>query len=200
MVRIKISPVISVSIFFRLLPHFFVDPGGPSQRLYSGHWSELGSTKDKGVPHSFSWFSYFLVLFSVLPGFRGCSTGSLCVPEPWRQMVWQKERNPYFLAPLYGRRLWVKDPSLADLAQLRFRHPDYFQAGSLHAHVDFWEDLIFSTGCTCPQVYLLQTIREGVRVDSFFRHFKGNFKGKRYDSAVPPISFFPKSPFCHQLR
>ena len=87
-----------------------------------------------------------------------------------------------------------KDPSLADLAQLRFRHPDYFQAGSLHNHVDFWEDLIFSTGCTCPQVYLLQTIREGVRVDSFFRHFKGNFKGKRYDSAVPPISFFPKSP------
>ena len=93
-----------------------------------------------------------------------------------------------------------KDPSLADLAQLRFRHPDYFQAGSLHNHVDFWEDLIFSTGCTCPQVNLLQTIREGVRVDSFFRHFKGNFKGKRYDSAVPPISFFAKSPCCHQLR
>ena len=59
MVRIKISPVISVSIFFRLLPHFFVDPGGPFQRLYSGHWSELGSTKDKGIPPSFSLFSYF---------------------------------------------------------------------------------------------------------------------------------------------
>ena len=29
-----------------------------------------------------------------------------------------------------------------------------------------------------------------MRVDSysFFLHFKGNFKGKRYDSAVPPIS------------
>ena len=39
-----------------------------------------------------------------------------------------------------------------------------------------------------------------MRVDSFFRHFKGNFKGKRYDSAVPPVSFFPKSPCCHQLR
>ena len=85
-----------------------------------------------------------------------------------------------------------KDPSLADLAQLRFRHPDYIQAGALHNHVDFWEDLIFSTGYNCPQVNLLQIIREGVRLDSF--------KGKRYDSAVPPISFFPKSPCCHQLR
>ena len=89
-----------------------------------------------------------------------------------------------------------KDPSLPDLAQLRFRHPDYFQAASLHNHVDFWEDLIFSTGYTCPQVNLLQTIRDGVRLDSFLRHFKGNFKGKRYDLAVPAISFFLKSPFA----
>ena len=61
-----------------------------------------------------------------------------------------------------------KDPSLADLAQLRLRHPDYFKAGSLHNNVDFWEDLIFSTGYTCPQVNLLQIIREGVRVDSSY--------------------------------
>ena len=93
-----------------------------------------------------------------------------------------------------------EDPSLANLAQYRFRHPDYFQAGNLHNHVDFWENLIFSTGYTYPQVNLLQTIREGVRLDSFLGHFKGNFKGKRYDSAVSQISFFPKSPCCHQLR
>ena len=88
-----------------------------------------------------------------------------------------------------------KDPSLAGLAQLRFRHPDYFQAGGLHNHVDFWEDLIFSAGYTSPRVNLRQTIQEGVRVDSFFRHFKGNFKGQRYDSAVPPIFFFPEISF-----
>ena len=46
---------------------------------------------------------------------------------------------------------------------------------------------------------MLQIIREGVRVDSFFRHFKGNFKGKSYDSAVPPFSIFPNSPCCHQF-
>ena len=183
MVRIKISRVISVLIFFRLLRHFFVDPGGPFQGLYSCRWWELGSTKDKGIPPSFCSFSYF---YSFVLCFAGIS----------RLHCGQSLRSRA-LTPLYRRRLWVKDPSLADLAQLRFRHPDYFQAGSLHNHADFWEDLIFSTGCTCPQVNLLQTIREGVRVDSFFRHFKGNFKGKRYDSAVPPISFFPKSPCCH---
>ena len=92
-----------------------------------------------------------------------------------------------------------KDPSLADLAQLRFTHTDYFKAGSLYNHVHLWEDLIFSTGYTCPQANLPQTILKGVTVDSFFRHFKGNFKRKRYDSAVLPISFLPKSPCCHQL-
>ena len=70
MVRIKISRVISVSIFFRLLRHFFVDPGGPFQRLYSGHWSELGSTKDKGIPPSFSSFSY---VYSFVLCFAGIS-------------------------------------------------------------------------------------------------------------------------------
>ena len=56
---LKISRVISVSIFFRLLPHFFVHPGRNSLRLYSGHWSELGSTKDEEIPPSFSSFSSF---------------------------------------------------------------------------------------------------------------------------------------------
>ena len=82
---------------------------------------------------------------------------------------------------------------------MRFRHPDYFQSGSLQNHVNFWEDLNSLNGYTCPQVDLLQIIREGVRVDSFFRHFKGNFKGKSYDSSVPPISIFPNSPCCHQF-
>ena len=93
----------------------------------------------------------------------------------------------------------VRDPSLANLAQLRFRNPDSFQASSLHNHVDFWENLISSTGYSCPQVSLLQIIREGVKVYDFFRPFKGNFKGRRYDSAVPPVSVFPNSPCCRQF-
>ena len=97
-----------------------------------------------------------------------------------------------FVGPTVSAELVSKDPSLADLAQLRFRHPDYFQAGSLHDHVDFWEHLISSAGYVCPQVNLLQIIREGVRVHDFFRHFKGNFKGGHYNSAVPPIFRFPE--------
>ena len=36
-----------------------MDPGEPFQCLYSGDWSELGSTEDKGIPPFFSSFSYF---------------------------------------------------------------------------------------------------------------------------------------------
>ena len=82
MVGIKISRVISVSMFFRLLPHFFVDPGGPSQRLYSGHWSELGPTKDKEIPPPFSSFSYFYSFVSATANPGKTKTGSLCAPEP----------------------------------------------------------------------------------------------------------------------
>ena len=48
-------------------------------------------------------------------------------------------------------------------------------------------------------VSLLQIIREGVKVYDFFRHFKGNFKGRHYDSAVPPVSVFPNSPCCRRF-
>ena len=58
---------------------------------------------------------------------------------------------------------------------------------------------MFSTGYTCPQVDFLQITRKGVRVDSFFCHFKGSFTGKRYESAVPAISIFQNSPCCINL-
>ena len=35
-----------------------------------------------------------------------------------------------------------------------------------------------------------------MKVYDFARHFKGNFKGRRYDSAVPPVSASPNSPCC----
>ena len=104
-----------------------------------------------------------------------------------------------FVGPTMPPQLVVSDPSLANLAQLHFRNPDSFRAGNLHNHVDFWENLIFSTGHSCSKVCLLQIIREEVKVYDFFRHFKGNFKGRRYDSAVPPVCVFPNSPSCRQF-
>ena len=113
-VGIKISWVISVSIFFRLLPHFFVVPGGPFQCLYSGHWSELGSKEDKEIPPSFSSFSYFYSFVLRFPRISRLhyrqSLGSRTLPS--NDVT--KTRNPYpSLAPPYRRRLWVKiHPSL----------------------------------------------------------------------------------------
>ena len=104
-----------------------------------------------------------------------------------------------FAGPTVPPQLVASDPSLANLAQLRFRNPDSFHAGNLHNHVDFWENLFSSTGYSCPKVSLLQIIREGVEVYDFFRHFKGNFKGRHYDSAVPPVSVFPNSPCCRRF-
>ena len=114
MVRIKISRVISVSIFFRLLPHFFVDPGGPSQRLYSGHWSELGSTKDKGIPPSFSSFSYFYSFVLCFPRISRLHYGQSLGSRALTSNGGTKTRNPYpSLAPTNRRRLWVRiHPSL----------------------------------------------------------------------------------------
>ena len=111
---LKISRVISVSIFFRLLPHFFVDPGGPSQRLYFGHWSELGSTKDKGIPPSFSSFSYFYSFVLRFPRISRLHCGQSLGSRALTSNGVTKTRNPYpSLAPPYRRRLWVKiHPSL----------------------------------------------------------------------------------------
>ena len=102
----KISRVISVSIFFRLLPHFFVDPGGPFQRLYSGHWSELGSTKDKGIPPSFSSFSCFYSFFLRFPRISRLHYGQSLGFRALTSNGVTKTRNPYpSLAPPYRRRL-----------------------------------------------------------------------------------------------
>ena len=96
-------------------------------------------------------------------------------------------------------RLVTKVPSLANLAQLRFKHSDSFKAGSLHDHADFWEHLLASSNL-CPQVDWLRIIREGVRVHDFFRYFSGYFKSTYYDSAEPPISCtFPNSPSCNHF-
>ena len=43
---------------------------------------------------------------------------------------------------------------------------------------------------------VLSYIEQGVDVTSFFKHFKGYFKGKSYDSEMPPRQYFPNSSSC----
>lgn len=125
--------------------------------------------------------------------------GILALPS--LDLTWcDKNREPLsFIGPTMPPRLVVSDPSLANLAKLRFRNLDSFQAGSLHNHVDFWENLISSTGYSCPKVSLLKIMREGVKVYDFFRHFKGNFKGRRYDSGVLLVSVLSSILHLHRV-
>ena len=70
----------------------------------------------------------------------------------------EKQGVDVVTAALTSVRNVLQNPeTVYDLRRLLLRHPDYFQAGSLHNHVDFWEDLIFLTGYASPQVTLFAT-------------------------------------------
>ncbi len=69
------------------------------------------------------------------------------------------------------------------------RDPEYFVAGELHYHYETWERILHGFH---KRDEILRYIREGVSVHDFFQHFKGDFKGKTYDSDLPPKSFFSK--------
>ena len=45
----------------------------------------------------------------------------------------------------------------------------------------------------------MEIIREGVRVEHFFRPFMGNFKGKAYDSDIPPSVVINNSATCSRF-
>ena len=76
------------------------------------------------------------------------------------------------------------NPTVGLLRNLRFRNPDDFQAGSLLAQPAIWEKL--SSNVNHEHVHLMDVIKEGVKVEQFLTHFKGNFKGKSFDSDRPP--------------
>ena len=83
-------------------------------------------------------------------------------------------------------------PGLGNLAHLRFFHPSQFRAGNIHSKLSIWQDLLETSPCV--KVDLLEVIRDGVRVDHFFKPFKGNFKGQAYNSNYPPPIIIKNSP------
>ncbi|KAJ8309736.1 hypothetical protein KUTeg_011601 [Tegillarca granosa] len=76
-----------------------------------------------------------------------------------------------------------------DFEQLAFRNPDNFVAGNLHKHLDFWETVTNNEE-------VLDWLRNGVYVEKYFKPFKGNFKGRPYDSLTPSRQFFPNALNC----
>ena len=72
-----------------------------------------------------------------------------------------------------------------DITTLRFRNPDVFIAGQLHLHSEVWEKIAsLSTYDRADEV--LDWIKNKVSLFKFFRPFKGHFKGRAYDSVIPP--------------
>ena len=46
----------------------------------------------------------------------------------------------------------------------------------------------------------MEIIKEGVRIDRLFKHFKGNFKGSSYDSPLPPPMRLDNAKVCEQFK
>ena len=89
------------------------------------------------------------------------------------------------------------NPTLGVLRNLQFRNPDDFHAGSLHAQSAIWEKLL--SNVSHEHINLMDVIKEGVDVEQFFTHFKGDFKEKSFDSDRPPPIVLKNSRSCAQF-
>ncbi|CAG2201247.1 unnamed protein product [Mytilus edulis] len=88
------------------------------------------------------------------------------------------------------------DNVLFDIDSLQLRDPDKFVSGQLHNCVSEWR-LILDENAHQDVVKWLE---DGVDVGEFFRRFKGNFKGRNYDSEIPPRNYFQNAAICNTLR
>ena len=101
--------------------------------------------------------------------------------------------QPPFSYPCAENVKDVSDNDLEDiLLKLPLRNPVDFIAGNIHSFAQEWEDL------RCDNE-VKSWIKDGVDVKKYFRKFKGNFKGKAFDSIEPPLAYFPNSTSCRQF-
>ena len=158
-----------------------VDLGGPPQCLNSGPGSEPGVNRGLG---SLFWgyaSNVTYLMYLIASRIRIAKGNIFSGDIPLRSIT---QGAPPFVGPLPPPDLVASRPGLADLALLRFYDPSHFRAGNIHGKSYVWQNLISNS--SCGEVDLLEIIREGVRVEHFFRPFRGNFKGKAYDSDIPP--------------
>lgn len=78
-----------------------------------------------------------------------------------------------------------------DFNCLPFIDPECYLAANVHEYVERWREI----GATEE---VLAWISNGVDVTKYFRPFKGNFKGKSYNSVSPPpmYFYFPNASTC----
>ncbi|XP_069101991.1 uncharacterized protein [Argopecten irradians] len=78
------------------------------------------------------------------------------------------------------------------LDQLPLRDQGSFKPGRIHECMAEWEKI-------SPTEEVRDWLQSGVDIHGFFRPFKGNFKGKAYNSPMPPSAYFENSPSCEKF-
>ena len=74
-----------------------------------------------------------------------------------------------------------------DFAGLRLRNPKSFYFGNLHQFANQWDS--FMSGLPCYES-VRPWVHHGVHVPSFFSHYQGEYKGRSFDSVIPPPMYF----------
>ena len=145
-------------------------------------WTWFGAWGQRRVGFPFVFPVSYLCLFLISPcsasfAFRRKLGDAVAVRETvklsWCDIF--KGIQP-FVGSLASPSMVACDPTLGLLRNLRFRNPDDFQAGSLRAQPAIWEKLL--SNISHEYVDLMDVIKEGVIVEQFLTHFKGDFKGK----------------------
>lgn len=114
--------------------------------------------------------------------------------ENFREVKWVSYRGK----PLESLSMCASAQDVAmgkayKLSELAFRDPDFYVAGNLHKHLAEWEQL-------GANEEVLGWLKYGVNVNDYFKHFKGNFKGKAYDSNLPQRIFLYNASICKGFK
>ena len=88
----------------------------------------------------------------------------------------------------------ITGEAFADASFLAFRDPSCFRAGELHRHIDQWDKLFQYSDDNFSEVQ--DWIHNYVRVDKFFTHYKGSYKGVNYNCDRPPARIFTNHVSC----
>lgn len=83
-----------------------------------------------------------------------------------------------------------------DVGDIPRRRDDAFVPGQLRLCLSEWKDIL--KGYPFEED-VLKWIKNGVDVHDFFQCFKGEFKGKFYDSDVPPVFWAPNAKNCRDF-
>ena len=98
-----------------------------------------------------------------------------------------EKASPPLLADLPSPADVLSGAARPDFSGLRLRDPKSFRCGNLHYHADQWDAIM--TGIKGYDT-VKPWIHGGVHIPSFFRHYKGEFNGRHFDSAEPPCMYF----------